>query len=270
MDAANPWVLFVKSFLSQAGGYFAVVGLVFLLVWKWGERRFQAARIQPRKRFNGKQLRHELTHTVATLALGTLSAGAVALLYQAGLTKLSADRAAWSWPSIILNFVGLLVFSDAWFYAWHRFLHRPAMMRWVHSVHHRSVDVNPFSSYSFHVVEAFLLGAWVIPAVMLVPIYLPVFGVLQVLGLANNVMAHLGYEFLPRWYARIPPFRWLTTSTYHNLHHTRFHGNYGLLFRWWDRWLGTELPEYERVFAERGTEASAPASIATGAGLDAR
>jgi sterol desaturase/sphingolipid hydroxylase (fatty acid hydroxylase superfamily) len=123
----------------------------------------------------------------------------------------------------------------------------------VHAVHHKSVDVNPFSSYSFHFAEAFLLGGWVLPVILLVPIYLPMLGVLQGIGLANNVMSHLGYEFLPRWLLRVPLLRWMNTSTFHNLHHTSLRGNYGLMFRWWDRWLGTEVPNYEATFVARGT-----------------
>ena len=42
---------------------------------------------------------------------------------------------------------------------------------------------------------------------------------LQVVGLVNNIVAHLGYEFMPRWFIRVPPFKWMTTSTFHNLHH---------------------------------------------------
>ena len=84
------------------------------------------------------------------------------------------------------------------------------------------------------------------------PIYLPALGVLQVLGMMNNIMSHLGYEFLPRWYTRIPPFRWMNTATFHNLHHTKLNGNYGLFFRFWDRALGTEVPEYEETFLKRG------------------
>ena len=81
---------------------------------------------------------------------------------------------------------------------------------------------------------------------------------LQVVGLVNNIVAHLGYEFMPRWFIRVPPFKWMTTSTFHNLHHTRLDGNYALFFRFWDRLLGTEVPEYEQKFVERGAAATAP------------
>lgn len=91
---------------------------------------------------------------------------------------------------------------------------------------------------------------------LFVPIYLPMLGALHGVGLANNVMSHLGYEFLPRGLLRVPGLRWINTSTFHNLHHTSFTGNYALMFRFWDRLLGTELPNYEHKFVERGAAVS--------------
>jgi lathosterol oxidase len=245
------WAL-LATYVGQAASYFAIVGLVFFALWRLGERRFRGARIQAKRRVDGRQIGREVKHTLVTLLIGTLTAVAITLLDRAGLTRLSTDGAAWSWPMLALSFLGFIVFNDAWFYWWHRFLHRPRMFRLAHFVHHRSVDVNPFTSYSFHALEAFILGAWVLPVLMFVPVYLPLLVALQVAGLAKNIEAHLGYELLPRWFVRVPPFRWLTTSTYHNLHHTRFDGNYALFFRGWDRLLGTEVPDYEQRFVERG------------------
>jgi sterol desaturase/sphingolipid hydroxylase (fatty acid hydroxylase superfamily) len=125
------------------------------------------------------------------------------------------------------------------------------MFRLVHSVHHKSVDVNPFSSYSFHAFEGFILGAWIIPAAMFLPIPLSVLGIVQVIGLLNNVYSHLGYELLPAWWVKVPPFKWLAGSTFHNLHHTKLNGNYALFFRFWDQVLGTEVPGYQAAFADR-------------------
>ena len=248
----NLVVFFVTSFIGQAAGYFGVVGLVFFVVWKLGARVFRGARIQAVQRVNGKQIGHEVKHTIATLFIGALNALVLISLYKGGYTKLTEEVTDWPVYKLAAMTVGLIVFNDAWFYGWHRLLHTPRLFRWVHAVHHKSVDVNPFSSYSFHVVEGFLLGAWVIPFVLLVPMYLPLFGVVQVIGLANNVNSHLGYEFYPRWLVKVPILKYLSSSTYHNLHHTKFNGNYGLFFRVWDRVCGTELPDYERVFTERG------------------
>jgi sterol desaturase/sphingolipid hydroxylase (fatty acid hydroxylase superfamily) len=96
-----------------------------------------------------------------------------------------------------------------------------------------------------------ILSGWLVPVILYVPIYLPMLGVVQGIGLANNVMSHLGYEFLPRWILRVPLLRWINTSTFHNLHHTSFNGNYGLMFRFWDRLFGTELSDYESTFLRK-------------------
>lgn len=252
LDGSSPIVLFLRAFGSQAVGYFAIVGIVFLVFWKLGARRFARARIPGKHRFSRAQLAHEIKYSLVTLALGTLSAMVISYLYAAGHTRLTTDASTIGWPLIVTTFLGLLVFNDAWFYWWHRLLHHPRIFKRVHAVHHRSVDVNPFSSYSFHAVEGFLLGAWTIPVFLVFPMYLPMLGVLQAIGIANNVISHLGYELLPRWFVRVPPFKWLSSATYHSLHHTRFRGNYGLLFRFWDRWMGTEVPDYEEMFVRRG------------------
>lgn len=252
IQEAHPLVMLVQGFLGQAAAYFAIVGLLFLVVWKWGAERLRGARIQARERVTRQQLVFEVKHTLGVLLVGTGTAVGVSLLYASGATALTTDPATIGWPTIVATFVALLVLNDAWFYFWHRLLHHPKLFRHVHAVHHKSVDVNPFSSYSFHVVEGLILGGWVLPVVLFVPIYLPMLGVLQAIGLANNVMSHLGYELLPRWLVRVPLLRWVNTSTFHNLHHTSLRGNYALMFRGWDRLLGTEIASYEQTFRERG------------------
>ncbi len=176
----------------------------------------------------------------------------MSLLYSRGLTRLQTDAPTSGWAGIVATTVVLLILNDAWFYGWHRLLHHPRVFRYIHAVHHKSVDVNPFSSYSLHPLEALVMSAWVIPAVMFVPLHLSVLGAMQGLGLANNVMSHLGFEFLPRWLLRVPLLRWLNTATFHSLHHTQLNGNYGLQFRWWDRLFGTEVEGYPEAFVERG------------------
>ena len=247
-------MMFGQTFAAQMISYFVIVGLLFLLVWRLGENRFRGARIQSKTRVNAKQIGYEIRHTIPVLMVGTGIAVAVSLLQASGHTKLTIEAQSIGWPMITVTFMALIIFSDAWFYFWHRLLHHPKLFRHVHAVHHKSVDVNPFSSYSFHWLEGFLMGAWILPVVLYVPIYIPMLGVLQGIGLANNVMSHLGYEFLPRWLIRVPGLRWMNTSTFHNLHHTSLNGNYGLMFRFWDRQLGTELDNYEAKFFERNTE----------------
>jgi Delta7-sterol 5-desaturase len=253
LQGTGPILMFIQGFLAQAITYFAIVGAFYFLLWKWGAERFRSARIQPKRRADRKQITAEIKNTLIVLISGSPLSLIIATLYASGSTKLTTDAATIGWPLIAATFVGLLIFNDAWFYCWHRLLHHPKLFRHVHAVHHKSIDVNPFTSYSFHWFEGLVLGAWVLPVVLIVPIYIPLLGALHAIGLANNVMSHLGYEFLPRWLLRVPVLRWINTSTFHNLHHSSFKGNFGLMFRLWDRLLGTELPNYEKAFVERGS-----------------
>jgi lathosterol oxidase len=256
MPHASTLAILVQSFIGQAIGYFAVVGTVYAAVWGWGRERFKRARVPGPRRVDSRQLRREVAQTFVTLLAGTTSAGAVVGLHAAGLAKLSDAPVS---PWTVGAWVGAgILFNDAWFYGWHRLLHHPRLFRHIHVVHHKSLDVNPFTSYSFHAAEAVLLGAWIVPAAVVLPIPMAALGALQVIGLANNVMAHLGYEFLPAWLLKVPVLRWTNTATFHSLHHTRSRGNFGLHTRLWDRVFGTEIAEYEQVFVARGNaEASA-------------
>ncbi len=251
-------LLLMESLLTQAVSYFAVVGLLYGVVWRWGRERFRRSRIPSPRRVDASQIRREVGHTLVVLVANLVSAGTLLALHAANKTAI-VDSGTTPGNILMWTFVGL-AFNDAWFYGWHRLLHHPRLFRHIHAVHHRSIDVNPFTSYSFHAIEGILLGIWIIPASLFLPIPMASIGVLQVIGLFNNVMSHLGYEFLPLWILRIPLLRWTNTATFHSLHHTRFNGNFGLHTRLWDRLFGTELPEYERVFVERGNSTRPHAS----------
>lgn len=251
------FVSFLTAFVGQSAGYFAVVGFFWFVFWRWGHARFREARTAPKREPFDGQIAYEVRHTLVTLLTGTGNAMAISALYAGGHTRLVADASGYSAASLVGIVLSTIAFNDLWFYASHRLLHHKRLFKYVHAVHHRSIVVTPFSSYSFHFVESAILGGWVLPMAMLVPFPLPVLGALQGIGLANNVMAHLGYELLPRWWVRVPGLRWTNSATFHSMHHTEFRGNYGLFTRLWDRLFGTELPGYEAAFVRRGGDGPA-------------
>lgn len=146
----------------------------------------------------------------------------------------------------------LMVWNEVHFYANHRLLHT----RWLqafHLPHHRSLVTTPLSSYSFHPVEAVLLGS-----VLLLPMVLHDFSVhallaVPLLSLLVNQVGHSNYELRPN-----APHHAFSGSYRHNAHHACFHGNYGFLFPYMDRWFGTALSEdavrdkMARMHAPRG------------------
>lgn len=247
-------LIWLRTIVQQSIGYFTLVGVLFLLLWRWGAPKLRRFRIQEKQRFDAAQWRHEMMYTFSTLTVGSLHAFSLLFLYQSGHSKIAMDTSNWQLWELIVSGVVMILLNDLWFYSMHRFLHRPTPFRLIHSIHHKSIDVNPFSSYSFHIVEALLVTCWMIPYVMFVPTPMAVLGFLQVFGLANNIMSHLGYEFLPAWLLKIPVLRWLNTSTFHNMHHTRIAGNYALHFRWLDRFFGTELSGYDAMFTKSSTK----------------
>jgi sterol desaturase/sphingolipid hydroxylase (fatty acid hydroxylase superfamily) len=245
------WILsFLGAYVGQAVGTLALFGLIFLVTRRWAAGLLSGRRISTRgSGVDRSQLFHEVRHSLVVFAVGSAQAVMVQTLHESGGTKLIEGLGPWGLVGAIGSFLGLILFNDLWFYSMHRLLHTSFLYKHIHSVHHRSIDVNPFSSYSFHLIEAILVTGWVLPAALYIPFPMPVLMVTQVVGLANNLMAHLGYELLPRWWAGVPILRWSNSATFHSMHHTRFKGNYGLFSRVWDRLFGTELDQYEETFA---------------------
>lgn len=242
---------FFTGFVGQALAYFGFIGLMFLVFHRWGARRLASRRIENPAKLDRAQLLRETRYSLLTMLFASMLPVA---LFGSSAARVQETTDGWAPWELAALWLGLLVLNDAWFYVTHRLLHSPWLFKHVHSWHHRSIDVSPFTTYAFHPVEGFLLTAWVVPVVLLVPIPLPLLASLQAVGLLNNLNAHLGYELMPRWFIRFAPFRWLTSSTFHNLHHARVTGNYGLMLRVWDKLFRTEAADYEDRFLKRGVK----------------
>lgn len=248
---------FIKHLLSSFPQGFAtglllngtLITFAYFLFWKKLKKKLTNWRIQLKQRADSQQIKAELKNAIGTLSVGALFSSIVIYASTLGYTKIYTDfddyHLAWS----LLGFFILLIIDDTWFYWMHRLLHHPRIYKYIHKEHHLSIDVNPYSSLSFHWAEALLLSFWIIPASFILPIYAPVLLVVQLWGALDNIKAHLGYELYPAWWHK-SWFRFLTTSTHHNMHHSKFNGNYGVHFRFWDKVCGTEFEDYEATFDE--------------------
>lgn len=141
-----------------------------------------------------------------------------------------SENPAWFIIAIIL----IPIWSAFHFYWAHRLLHIPFFYTRFHNLHHRNIDLGPWSGFSMHPVEHFIYLSsicihWVIASH---PIHLIFHIVYQGPGAA---MTHTGYENL-----LIKNKRSLALGTfYHTLHHRYFECNYGNQEMPWDRWFGT-------------------------------
>ena len=137
---------------------------------------------------------------------------------------------------IALEIFALLIWNDVHFWINHRLLHTRWFKRF-HGDHHRSVVVTPWSTYSFHPVEAMMLGN-----VILLPMVLHDFAFwslasVPVFSIFLNAVGHANYEFFPKVGPRHP----LAASRRHHLHHARPAGNYGFALAFMDQIMGTKV-----------------------------
>ncbi|MDE2383189.1 MAG: sterol desaturase family protein [Alphaproteobacteria bacterium] len=113
------------------------------------------------------------------------------------------------------------VWHEFHFYCIHRLIHVPVLYKWIHYVHHNSVNPSPWSSLSMHPVESFLYWSdslihLILPSHPLLLLYH-----LQVTG-SGAVIGHIGFDKI-----ELGNDQGMDTHAYaHYLHHKYFEVNY--------------------------------------------
>jgi len=155
-------------------------------------------------------------------------------------------------------FVALFPLTPIWisfhFYWVHRALHWGPLYRHAHALHHRNVNVGPWSGMSMHPVEhviffSAVLIHFIVPAH---PLHILFHMQHQALTAASS---HTGYEGLVAKERK----RLHLGNFHHQMHHRYFEVNYGNLEMPWDKWFGSfhdGTPEaHERLKHRRGRRA---------------
>lgn len=180
------------------------------------------------------QVRREVIASLVTIFVFGIQGVGQLLLWR-------TDMIAIVWEASAMVITGDLVLVFVWnelhFYVCHRALHTRWLLRHVHRVHHASVVPTPFSTYSFHWIEAALLGSVMLTAMLWHDFHVLALLALPVISIAGNMLGHLDYDPFPGAHER----RFVAMARRHQQHHARSKGNYGFLLSWLDRWLGTEL-----------------------------
>ena len=151
-------------------------------------------------------------------------------------------------------FVSLLVtalWAEIWHYASHRAFHLKSL-HWIHAEHHKSRLSSPFTALSFSFWEKLIFDLGIVGMMAVLSLAIPVnfFGVASwfAIYLVINSYGHANYEIRSEKFMQLKG-RFLTSTVYHALHHSRYTGNYGLGTRFLDRLFNTEWPDSEAVFA---------------------
>ena len=242
---------FLKDFAGEAAfsllRYYIIAGFLFILVYLIFSKSLHKHKIQERKADKNDFRRELLNSSASAIIIGAVAFIASSkwmqpftLIY----TELSEYPLWWIPVSVALA----LIIHDTYFYWMHRLMHHPAIFKYTHLLHHKSTNPTPLASYSFHLLEAAIEGGVVFVLVFLIPMHPLSLSLFAVSSLTINAYGHLGYEVAPKWVRNSWLFEIINTSTHHNLHHSKFKGNYGLYFRFWDRLMKTENPDYVKIY----------------------
>ncbi|MDJ0637999.1 MAG: sterol desaturase family protein [Paracoccaceae bacterium] len=231
------WIvgLYVRNLLL----FTAVAGSLHLYLYGWraqGDRlKFDPRPLAARgKQFTlGGQVRDNMFWSLASGV--TVWTGYEVLLFWA---MANGYAPVLTWEASPLWFLALFFFIPIWesfyFYWIHRLLHWPPLYKRVHAVHHRNVNVGPWSGLSMHPVEhVIFLGSglvhFIVPAA---PVHILFH--MQYLTL-TAVTTHSGFEGLI-----VKDKNRLDLGTFHHqMHHRYFECNYGSLEVPWDKVFGS-------------------------------
>ena len=229
------------------GRYVLMAGAAYLVFYVWKRRAWLYRKIQqrfPRNADYWREVGYSALTSLIFAVMVYLCLGTPLRAYTQFYGDIQEYSLAWLLFSIVLT----IIVHDAYFYWIHRLMHHPKIYRRAHHTHHISVNPSPWAAFAFHPLEA-VLEALIIPILLFsMPLHPAAFLGFVTFMLLFNVYGHLGYELFPeKWYEN-PLGKWLNSSVYHNLHHEKFTGNYGLYFTIWDRLCGTlRADSQERV-----------------------
>ncbi|MFB6453844.1 sterol desaturase family protein [Chitinophaga sp. Hz27] len=244
----------VRIFTVSTIRYFLLAGIPFLIFYLFFPKKLSSRKIQL-KAASKKDFIREVWHSLQSTLVFTVISVIIMFTPVKNYTQLYTNVNDYPIWYIFVSLALSLVIHDTYFYWMHRVLHHKKLFHLTHLVHHRSTNPSPWTSYSFHLLEAIAEGGVLLVITMIMPMHPLTVLLFTIVGFIINVYGHLGYEIMPRKFRHSVLFEVLNSSVHHNLHHSKFKGNYGLYFRVWDRLMGTEHPdyvkEYDKVQARR-------------------
>jgi sterol desaturase/sphingolipid hydroxylase (fatty acid hydroxylase superfamily) len=214
--------------MAASTGFFLLIYFGFAVpVWLLARRIDRPIESRP---LAHNQVRLEILNSLRSTLLFGIGMGLTWFAYRLGWIGLDLGA---SGLKILLEMLFMVIWNDLYTYSVHRFLH--VKLKKTHVTHHKSVTATPFTAYSMSSLEALLLGA-VMPAAMLLHdfsptalLFLPLWSILI------NTLSHSNCDFFPG----AADGSLLGFIRHHQMHHSRYHDNFGFFFSQLDTWLGT-------------------------------
>lgn len=228
--------------------FFGIASMAYFVMWKKFKNYFSKFKIQknmPREGAVGVEIVQSclvlLCTSIISLRVGVMENYKLGLVYD----NIFERGLAYYFFSVVLIFI----LADAFYYWVHRLMHHKSIYKYTHKIHHNSVRVTPFTTISVNISEIVITGLFIVLVMSFLPMHRSVLLIFSAVSLLKNIMIHLGHEILPKnlnntWLS------WLVTATHHEIHHMKFQQNFGIYFRFWDVWMGTEDKDYLRKYEQ--------------------
>lgn len=189
-------------------------------------------RLDPRP-VRPEQLRREIGQSAVSVAIFGLGMVFPWGFLQLGWARLDGGAGG---LQIALEILALAVWNDVHFWLNHRLLHT-RLLRRFHGPHHRSTVTTPFATYSFHPLEALMLGNVILAPMLVHDFSFWALASVPLFSLFFNNVGHSNYDFFPA----VSYNHWFAASRRHHLHHACHSGNYGFQFTFMDRLFRTRI-----------------------------
>ena len=208
-------VVTAKRLAVNAAIVFSYFGFWHLATyfWGWSTRPFKPNRV-----YRYSKVVHNMWYTFLGAVQWTAWEAVFVHCYASGKMPFIPDSEALKPENIVQQFVVwcflIPIYREVHFYFAHRMTHLRSLYTYVHSLHHRNTDIEPFAGLCMHPVEHLFYFSCVAPALY--------FKTSPFIFLWNGVhllispaASHSGYE------------DHFQSDQYHYLHHRFFECNYG-------------------------------------------
>ena len=230
--------------------YVLAAGGFYLYFYLWKPKQYQKRKLNDKRR-DPKQLKFELKWSFITSLIFAVTGALAFVAWQQGYTLVYEDIGKYGWFYFFFS-IGIYMFIHETYYYWlHRWMHKPAIFKKVHKIHHDSIITSPWTAFSFHPLEG-LIEALIIPfLIFILPIHYYALLIHLSIMTVSSVINHLDIEIYPKGFHKNWFGKWWIGATHHSLHHRQYRYNYGLYFTFWDKWMKTESPQFYQRFEEK-------------------
>jgi sterol desaturase/sphingolipid hydroxylase (fatty acid hydroxylase superfamily) len=235
------WLIFCGIILS---GYFVMAFSVYYLLYSVLGQKLKALRTQAHPQ-DRTAIKNDIKLSVLSCALFAFGAACFMVCYRQGYTQVYTRWSILDLGYISLSYITVLILQDTYFYFAHRLSHQRFFYPWTHQGHHQSRPPTPWTFFALEPLEALGQAAFLFCITFIMPLHI---GVLIAILLTMSTWAmgnHLGVQIVPNSFISRNLGQWFIGSAHHLVHHKKITHHYGLYFTFWDKFLGTQDPDYE-------------------------